>query len=206
MKADMLDNTMRVNWALFYAQYDNLQQTAIDLSSLSFPVQNVGDVDVAGFELEFNWTPIDGLNLFSTLGFADEDFGAGVTGAGDPLDGTSRLPGLPRRTVFLGGDYTTAAPLLPDDWGLDLIVGADMNYADDYYATINNVLKIDSYTRYNARIGLEQRDGPWSAFFSGTNITDEEDLYSGIYDPSQGINIRTVQEPRMWMFTVNYRQ
>jgi len=205
MKADMLDNTLRINWALFYAQYDNLQQTAIDPVSLSFPVQNVGDVDVTGLEIEIDWAATENLNLFATLGLVDEDFGSGVTGVGDPLDGTSRLPGLPRNTLVLGGDYTITAPLLPADWGLDLVVGADMNYADDYFATINNVLEIPSYTRFNARVGLEQKDGPWSIFASGTNITDENDLFSGIYDPVQGINIRTVQEPRMLMLTVNYK-
>lgn len=206
MKADMLDNTLRINWALFHAQYSGLQQTAIGpigLAGPSFPIQNVGGVDVTGLELEIDWAPVEGLNLFATIGVTDEDFSSGVTGPGDPLDGTSRLPGLPRNTVRLGGDYTMAAPLLPDDWGLDLVVGADMDYADDYYATINNVLEIESYTRYNARVGLEQRNGPWSVFASGTNITDEKDLYSGIL--GSGTDIRTPQPPRMFMLTVNYR-
>ncbi|MBT8421807.1 MAG: TonB-dependent receptor [Gammaproteobacteria bacterium] len=207
MKLKLLDDTMRYNMSFFHAQYSGLQQTSIGpvgLAGPSFPVQNVGSVDVSGIELEIDWAPVDGLNLFATLGLADESFGSGVTGAGNALPTTDRLPGLPRRTIRLGGDYTMTAPYLPSEWGLDLVIGGDMNYASDYYATINNVLTIDSYTRFNARVGLEQQDGPWSVFASGTNITDEKDLYSGIL--GGGTDIRTPQPPRMFMLTVNYRK
>jgi len=97
--------------------------------------------------------------------------------------------------------YNTTIELY--EYIISALIGADMNHASDYYATINNALKISSYTRINGRIGLEQQDGPWSAILSGTNLTDKEDLFSGI--AGSGTNIRTPQPPRMYMFTVNYR-
>ena len=203
VKTDLLDNTLRLNVAAFFAQYDGLQQTSIGPPGPfgpSFPVQNVGDVDVSGLEVEAYWTPTENLSLWTVIGLADEDFGGGVTGPGSPLPTTERLPGLPRRTVRLGVDYRMDAPLI-DQW--DLVLGADLNYADDYFATINNTLEIDNYVRYNGRVGIEEQDGPWSVFLSGTNITDEEDLFSGI--SGSGTNIRTPQPPAEYMLTVNYR-
>jgi len=201
IKTDALDDTLRLNVTTFLAQYSGLQQTSIGpvgLGGPSFPVQNVGSADVTGLEIEATWIPIENLNLWTVIGFADDDISDSSLANLAPT--TESLPGLPRRTLRLGADYRIAAPML-DQW--DLVMGADLNYATDYFATINNILEIESYTRFNGRIGVEQQDGPWSVILTGTNLSDEEDLFSGI--PSGGTNIRTPQPPRMYMFTVNYR-
>ena len=121
---------------------------------------------------------------------------------------TSRLPGLPRQTLIrLGGDYTMAAPLLPDRTGV-LIWSSARTWItrSDYYATINNVLEIESYTRYNARVGLAQTaQRPVVCVMppAPTSRT-KTDLYSGIL--GSGTDIRTPQPPRMFMLTVNYQR
>ena len=66
MKADLLDNRLRINANVFHAQYDDIQQTAV--VGGAFPQQNVGEVDVTGFELEVTAVPVDGLNLYASFG------------------------------------------------------------------------------------------------------------------------------------------
>lgn len=201
IKTDLADDTLRLNVTTFLAQYSGLQQTSIGPPGPfgpSFPVQNVGSADVTGLEVEVIWVPVDGLNIWSVIGLADDEISEASKDRLAPT--TERLPGLPRRTVRLGADYRMAAPGL-DKW--ELVLGADLNYASEYFATINNVLPIPSYTRFNGRVGVEQEDGPWSVIFSGTNLTDEDDLFSGI--AGSGTNIRTPQPPRMYMLNVNYR-
>jgi outer membrane receptor protein involved in Fe transport len=87
--------------------------------------------------------------------------------------------------------------------GWDFFVGADVNYVDDYYATINNVLKIDSYTRLNGFIGFDWPDTGLSLVLRGKNLTDEEDNVSGI--AGGGTNIRIPLPPREYMLTLNYK-
>jgi len=193
VKSDMADGKLRVNASTFYAQYSGLQQTAI--ADGSFPVQNVGSADVTGLELEVLYTPIDGLDLWAAAGYADDDISQSALDNLSPT--TESLPGLPETTIRAGVDYRRQ--ITPD---ANLLVGLDVNHADDYYATINNVLEIDSYTRYNGRIGLEDIDGKWSVILSGKNLDDSEDLYSGIV--GNGTNIRTVQPPREYMLNVNF--
>ena len=193
IKSDLADGKVRLNASTFLAQYSGLQQTAI--GDGGFPVQNVGSADVLGFELEAIYSPVDGLDLWAVLGLANDDISQSAL---DNLpDTTENLPGAPKSTVRLGGDYRMQ---ISSD--VNLLVGLDLNYADDYYATINNVLEIKSYTRYNGRVGIEQADGKWSVILSGKNLDDSEDLFSGI--AGNGTNIRTPQPPREYMLSVNY--
>lgn len=198
VKTDLLDNSLRFNLSTFFAQYSGLQQTSIfgTPSGPSFPLINVGGVDVFGVELEVNWRPLEGLNTFLIAGYADESF----DGSSKAALGVNQLPGLPSQTIRVGADWRMSAMT-----GWDFVVGGDVNYIGDYYATIDNVIKLDSYVRVNGRIGLDQPDGNWSVILSGKNLGDQEDIISGIRDPFNGINIRTPLPPREYMLTVNYR-
>ncbi len=197
VKTEIRDR-VRLNISTFYAQYDELQQTAIDTVGGSFPIQNVGDVDVKGLEIEATLDVTDNLQVWTAIGLTDEDISSATLAKLAPAAAKGRLPGQPRQTVRLGLDYRRA---VSPDW--DFLLSADLDYASGYYATINNVLDIPDYTRYNGRIGLEQSNGPWSVALSGTNLNDSEDLFSGI--AGNGTNIRTPQPPREYMLTFSYR-
>jgi outer membrane receptor protein involved in Fe transport len=105
---------------------------------------------------------------------------------------------LPETTLRVGGDWRAG---IFGNW--DFLVGADVNYVDDYYATINNELKVPSYTRVNGFIGIDQPDGNWSVVLRGKNLSDEENYVSGI--AGAGTNIRTVLPPREYMLTATYK-
>ena len=158
----------------------------------------MGDVDVKGLEIEAVVDATDNLQLWTAIGLTDEDISSATLATLAPGAAKGRLPGLPRRTMRLGVDYRRS---LTSDW--DLLASVDLDYASGYYSTIQNVLEIPQYTRYNGRIGLEQSNGPWSVALSGTNLDDSEDLFSGI--AGNGTNIRTPQPPREYMLTFNYR-
>jgi len=91
----------------------------------------------------------------------------------------------------------------------DFVIGADIVYSDDYLAVLmaNPVdgLTVPSATRWNGFIGAEQPDGNWSVILRGTNLSDSEDIYSGIVDSFFGVNIRTPQRPREYMLEAKYR-
>ena len=196
VKTDLANNTVRINASTFYAAYSDMQQTAIDPNgSTLFPVVNVGGVDVFGIELETYWSPLDNLDFYLIFGYAKDELDSESK---EQLPTTESLPGLPKTAGKLGVDWR-----LPVFNSWNFLVGADIDYSDDYYATIGNELLIDSYTRFNGRIGFDQPDGSWSVILAGTNLTDEEDLYSGI--AGGGTNIRTPQRPREYMLTLNYR-
>ena len=195
LKSDALDQTLRINASAFYAQYEDVQQTAI--VGAAFPLINAGDVDVSGIELEATWSPNDIFSAYLIYGYQTEDFDTATT----VLLQTERLPGMPHNTARIGFDIQVPAF---SNW--DWLLGVDINYSDNYLAALTanpaEQLTIPSFTRANGRFGLIQPDGNWSVLLSGTNINDSEDLFSGI--AGNGTNIRTPQPPREYMLTLSY--
>ncbi|UCG71876.1 MAG: TonB-dependent receptor [Chromatiales bacterium] len=196
-KGDMLDDTVRLNAAVFYAAYEDIQQTVPtpvfdnnvppNIIGTTFPLDNVDDVDVWGVELETFWTPVENLNFFGSLGFMDAD---DVSATGNDL------PSNPDLTVRLGFDYTRELTS-----AIELFFGADLNYSDNYYTEVNNDLQIDDYTRGNGFIGIGRPDGRWQLVGTMKNISDEDDNVSGLNVPF-ATNIRTPLPPREYMVTL----
>ncbi|MCK6370534.1 MAG: TonB-dependent receptor [Gammaproteobacteria bacterium] len=203
-KADLFDDTLRFNVSTFYAMYDDIQQVVLNAAG-GFPIDNIGEVDVYGVELEVLWSPIDSLNVFANAGWQESDFGdvdpasppGGLNGNATPTD---ELPSNPAFQGKIGFDYAITMSEM-----VEFFYGADLYYSDDYFSEARNQVKIDSYTRVNGFLGIGDPDRSWQVVFTGRNITDEEDYVSGIF--SQGFaNIRTVLPPAEYMLTfkVNY--
>lgn len=207
LKSDLLDRKLRVNAVAFYALYDDIQQIAIRDAggAASFPINNIGEVDVYGVELEVTWSPTDALNLFAILGYQESSFGK-VDPASPPggQDGTAPptrdLPSNPKYSGKLGFDYT-----IPLNTGVNFFYGADLFHTAKYFSEARNLVELSSYTRVNAFVGISEPDGRWQLALTGRNIFDSKDNVSGIYAPFT-TNIRTVLPPAEYMLTlkVNY--
>lgn len=202
-KSDLAGHTVRLNGAIFYAMYSDIQQVVLN-SSGGFPIDNIGDVDVYGLELEVAWTPIPDLNVYANLGLQDNNFGSvkpnsppgGLNGNAPP---TKDLPGSPRWQGKIGFDYSV--PLANN---LAFFYGLDVFHTDDYYSEARNLVKIDDYTRINGFLGIRPDGRRWEMRLSAKNITDEEDNVSGIF--SNGFtNMRAPLPPAEYLleFRIN---
>ncbi len=189
MKGDFLDNRLRINGNVFFAQYEDLQAT-VPLN-FGFPQLNVGDVDVTGVELEVVAEPVDGLDIFLTAGYADDDIDSTL------LASDIKLPALPETTARIGFNYER--PMGNNN--LAVKFGADHEYSDSYFAAIDNAVHVPSYNRTNAYIALGDQDDKWEVRLSGRNLTDEDDFVSGLGGLPE---IRTILPPRSWMLTAKF--
>jgi iron complex outermembrane receptor protein len=212
-KSDLFDNTLRLNVAAFYAMYDDIQQIVTNNAG-GFPIDNIGEVDVYGVEVEVTWTPIADLNVYANFGYQESDFGdvdplsppggLGDSCVDDPTPPcavpTDELPSNPQWQGKIGFDYTIA---LQND--LQFFYGFDVFHSDDYFTESRNLVEIEDYTRLNGFLGIGADDRKWQATLAAKNITDEEDNVSGIF--ANGFtNIRTPLPPTEYMlsFKVNY--
>ena len=80
IKADWLDSRLRTNLAVFRSQPENVQRvinTVVDVGlgpqSTAF-VQNAGDAEIKGFELEITALPWDGFTLTAAVGYTDAKY------------------------------------------------------------------------------------------------------------------------------------
>lgn len=212
-KADLFAKRLRINAAAFYAMYDDIQQVVTNFAG-GFPIDNIGDVDVYGLELEVVWAPIDALNVYANLGIQESDFGTvsplsppgglGDSCSVDPTPPcaipTDELPSNPKWQGKIGFDYS-----IPLENGLAFFYGLDLFHSDDFYSEARNLIQIDSYTRLNGFLGFGADDRKWEVVLTGKNLTDEEDNTSGIF-ANQFTNIRTPLPPAEYMlnFKISY--
>jgi iron complex outermembrane receptor protein len=204
-KSEMFNRTLQVNTAIFYAMYKDLQDSLVGAAG-NFPTANVGDVDVYGLELEVNWRPIDGLHVFATLGLQDNariDRKGNTAGCQNRQAGCTLiakdLPSLPATSAKVGFDRS-----VPVSDGVDFLYGVDVYYTDSYFSESRNLLEIGSYFRVNAFFGLGEPGGRWQVVLAGKNVTDREDIVTGLY-AGGFTNIRSPLPPAEYMVTARIR-
>ncbi|NIB40541.1 TonB-dependent receptor [Pseudomaricurvus alkylphenolicus] len=196
-----------------------------------FGFDNVPESEVQGFELEMAWAITEGLRWDLGIAFLDTEIEewdipcpAGLLGA--PV----ALPvECPRESVF--GDVIMydasgvglnnspewqVSSTLSYTWALtntlNMMIGVDVSYRDD---NIGSQAAPDSsdkdvafsgyvpdYTIANARIGLSDSEGVWSATLWGRNITDE--YYWNFTSSGNGVNTRGHGMPTTYGLTVSY--
>ncbi len=76
-KSEFLDRRVRLNVTAFYLDVGDLQTPSAFIrpdGSLAFITRNFADYRNKGIEVELNTAPIDGLNIFGSLGYQDDNY------------------------------------------------------------------------------------------------------------------------------------
>ncbi len=170
LKTELFDRSLRINTALFFNDYDDIQLALNECTALfgevfGFPclaTTNAGAADVSGFELEFDWAPTEGLLVdgsYSYLNFEFNDLNPSTGLASD-----SKPAFTPESTWSIGAQYDTPfgnSTLRPR--------------VDDIYSEANNTDNnlIASYTLINASIRWISAEETWVIAIEGRNLTDE---------------------------------
>ena len=210
VKSQFLDNTMRVNAAVFSNKYKDITLTLNECSALfpgfGFPCLapvNAGDADVKGAELEVNWQPIRGLQLdgsFSYLDFSYSSLNYPTADTGVALDHVT--PYTPKYKWSLGVQYE-----IPLGTGT-LTPRVDVNAQDKMYTDAPNtdLGTIDSYTLVNARLSWQSGEKDWVIALECRNLTDE--LYyttkTNQVDSAAGSAYGAPGIPQTFLFSVRY--
>lgn len=180
-KGDLFDNKLRLNAALYYMRYDDLQRaavanyTAADGTAQQETVTvNSGDSEIWGLDLEATWVPTDRLRITSALNLMDHEYKTAVIpalrGTGEPIDLTQfDVPFSPKVKAMLSVDYQ-----IPVQVGFITLSGS-ANYQSkaetDVFNGVNT--QMESRTLVDLGITLEDRDMRWSVSGFVANALDE---------------------------------
>jgi iron complex outermembrane receptor protein len=203
LKADMFNDTLRVNANYFLALTDDAQINATTDGGTSFPIQNAGDVEVAGIEFEITWAPADGLTLFANGAFMDSEYknldpGAAPARAVVDFNNTDvTVPQTPDYSYTVGFDYRL--PISLGSQGAELMIGGSYFSTDDYQVGATNDFIISAYDRTDGYLGMSYGEN-WQLRLSARNLTDETDINSGARQLGGFIYL----PPREYMFSVTY--
>jgi iron complex outermembrane recepter protein len=186
MKTSLADGAANLSVALFTTEFTNLQTSNYD--GTQFIIGNAGSATVDGFEVEISWQASSNLRLDSSVAWIDasyDDFAGAqcvVNSSGqpanadcDPVTNTENQKGEKlERSPDLEFNLTAIwQSQLTETMGLR--ASASVYYSDEYFVqpTQADYSMQDSFTKYDARIGVAANDDRWEVALIGRNLSDE---------------------------------
>ena len=194
-KVDAYNRTLRVNAALYYMDYTDMQVRVAErgrrFSDLFLYLSNAGEATIKGYELEVTYLPVDNLMVMATFNytkgeykefdylrfFGDDGLPLSVPQnfdrSGEPFGGAPEKSGS--LTVSYNIETESAGlfiPRLTAAYRDELYVGLDYqspNYDPSY---------LDSFTILNARLTW-MPDDRWNITAFVDNLTDKEYFQGG---------------------------
>jgi iron complex outermembrane receptor protein len=216
-KADLANNRLRLNAAVFYYTIDDMQFSIIGGTGNSQQVINANEGEATGFEADIEWLATD--NLLFTFGFAFNDteindpglattpcaFNNGFGGSGctptqptDPSDPTKVLiDGMPFPRVPESSWNFSARWGTPVGTSGEVFVFTDWIWQGESVMPLYESIEFDLDSQYEGglKIGYRDLEDNWEIALFGRNITDEENV-KGFIDFSNMTGF--VNEPTIW--------
>lgn len=211
VKADLLDNSLRLNMAVF--SYDYTDQQFINVVGISNFLENAGASSIQGAEAELWARLTERLTIQATAGYLDTEYSelnlANTQTIGEPSD-----------RVDLSGNELISAPKLNLSFSIDydvliteygyLSVNANASFQDDQWFSAYNdqygygEIRQDAYWLYNGRLAWYANDGSYQISVWGKNLLNEEyHVYALNLQASFGYDEYIAAEPRSFGLEVS---
>ncbi len=198
-KMEFFDNRLRVNAAVFQTEVEDNQffEFFAGPFGLMRVVTTIDELEIQGFEMDFNAVVTENLSLFGGAGFLDSEI---IQNDHRPLSEGNEAPQSPDRTYNLGAQFEMAVSS-----GVEMTARLDWQYVGEMAfhtlqgeatPTIWQVFngpgltqdmskaKRDAYDTLNARISFDAEN--WGVTIWGRNVTDEKYLEEIIPAPEFG--------------------
>ena len=198
-KMEFFDNRLRVNAAVFQTEVEDNQffEFFAGPFGLMRVVTTIDELEIQGFEMDFNAVVSENLSVFGGAGFLDSEI---IQNDHRPLSEGNEAPQSPDRTYNLGAQFEMAVSS-----GVEMTARLDWQYVGEMAfhtlqgeatPTIWQVFngpgltqdmskaKRDAYDTLNARISFDAEN--WGVTIWGRNVTDEKYLEEIIPAPEFG--------------------
>lgn len=196
IKSSFAEGRVRFNAGGYYYDYQDHQ--AFTFSRGGTAIINV-DAEVAGFDAEMNWLPMDDLEIL--LGFAYND----AEGKDVPLG-----LGITRDQELGIAPEITFNGMIRKSWTVYngmLSIQLEGSYVDDrFFSIVNKPLEnIDNSFKTDLRIKYTDSSEQWSLTFFADNLFDEEiETYRFDETATNGTVLRGLARPQWFGGTLSY--
>ncbi len=196
LKSEFWDNRVRLNGALFYMDYENLQVEFTNDQCLCNIVSNASDAEIKGAELEVQVAATEALFVWASGSWVDTEYIDYVISTGD-FSG-NQLQRTPEFKFNTGFEFTTGA----GSWEDSLLFRLNYTWQDEMPWAHTNVQFEPSFGLFDGRISLAPQGQPWSVSVWGRNLTDE-DVRANVIEFLGG-QIALYSPPRTYGFDVSW--
>lgn len=192
-KADLLDDTLRVNGAVYYYTVDDMQFSAIGGVDNLTQLVNAENGTGQGFEIDVKWLATDSLMLTAGYSFNDTEIddpnllvapcGSGQCTVTDVLvdnlavvDGNP-FPQAPEQTFVFTARYS-----IPMGDSGEFFAFTDWAWQGETNIFLYDAVEFQTDSQFEGglRLGYENFDHEYTVALFGRNITDEENLRGAI--------------------------
>jgi iron complex outermembrane recepter protein len=221
-KSDFLDKRIRLNAAVFYNKYNDLQIPVNACPGAPCAARlNAGNAIVKGFELELTAKPADGLLIDGALSYITQKLKANTLNPAATFTGVVIRPGVVGTNP--AGVVPTDPPGTPQ-WKANLGIQykadlgnsgsitprLDLSYQDKQYtgpaviAGVRNLVFLPSFTTLNGRLTWKNAADDLSISLEVTNITDKYYFLSrfNLLGAGAGFDKALPAAPREWAVSV----
>ncbi len=204
-KTDWFDNRLRLNGAVFNANYTDMQLGSISADEngvLALRIQNAGKAKIQGFELELQARPTANLDIIGSLGYVDFEITQLDPGVQD-FNLNSQAMKTPEWNFSLGAEYTVEI-----NSSSELSLRGDWTYQSETEQNVQNtdLIRSPGYSLLNSRLTYSNLDNNWEIALFVTNLTDKAYIASGFQTlTSFGTANVIYGRPREWGLTVKKR-
>lgn len=165
-KAEMLDNTLRSNVAIFYYDYKDLQVQEFASAGTAI-IKNAADATIYGLEIENQWLPTYDWLIDANYAYLEAEYDSYITSNWDASG--DRLNASPRHKANLGVQYFSEA----DSGSVYYRVEYAWQSEQVFAAPNQSVSKQRAYGLVNVSVGYESFDEHWEIQAYAKNVTNE---------------------------------
>lgn len=203
VKSMLLDNTLRLNAAVFLTDYEDLQVTNPILECgqpiCGVNTVNAGEAEIKGVELEFTWAITENFQLMGNYAYLDTEYDK-LEGVLEPANG-NQLRNAPENAYTLVALYEAVL-----GGGGEISARYEYAYKDETQQDINNNPRSEKpdYEVSNIRLGYTTSNDNWEVAAWVKNAFDEEYLDHNFYSAGFGA-FSYPALPRTYGLTVTWR-
>jgi iron complex outermembrane receptor protein len=217
-KADLFERTLRLNAAVYYTKYEDLQRavvatyTAADGTTQQETVTvNTGSSKAKGVDVDVTWVPSDVWHIGASVNWLDQEYGSGSclpNLRGDSPDPQSCDVDLTQFELPFSPEWKAGLDVSRDivlDAGT-VTLNANLNYQSESETDVFNGLntQMEERTLLGAAVTYRDPEERWSATLFGTNLTDETYRVAAL--PVAGLwNFTNYGAPRQIGVSVNLK-
>jgi iron complex outermembrane receptor protein len=189
LKTQFPDLALTLNLAAFWSDVDDYQTQIVDTNP-PYPayIANIPGVRSRGFELSFNWSPLDWLSLGGGTSYTDAVYRSYANGPAAPELGPSSvyhyadltgrpLASAPKWVFTFSADASQSLGIsAPGGLGtLAAYLHADTRYQTSNYTAVNDsrYSLAKAYDVTNLRLGIRTEDEHWDLGFFVNNLLNQ---------------------------------
>lgn len=214
IKTQRADNRLRLNAAVFYYDYRDVQGFAnVETGPTGGPsvvlerLATLGDGEHSGVDIDLTWLPGDGWSVDASLGYLDARI---TSNGGETLNILKQLVSTEGERAY--APHVSGSLALNNTrqafGSFTLESGVSWHYRSDFSGTLTSpvdkaVSRLDGYGLMDAYVTLSPVEGSWSLSLLGKNLQDKVYSPRKVYD-SLGSYVEIMGQPRSWTLQARF--